>query len=179
MDSLWVKVGFSGGHRNWNSNCNWIISWNDGMTKKQTSIVQKKVVGTFFPYFRKCFIVLTFLMGMRRARWDERDVLGRIALCMPLADRFVKMGMHCGPDQPRIQTEVLGLLLVRLLVRLHCSLICLFRTTCFARVLCCAHSLARPLCSLPHLWNSEWWDGYFVCVFRHSGPRWNEGISLS
>ena len=33
--------------------------------------------------------------------------------------------LRCGPDQPRIQTEMLGHLLIHLLVRSHCSLACL------------------------------------------------------
>ena len=50
---------------------------------------------------------------------------------------------HCGPEKPRIQTYVLGHSLVRSLVRLHCSLLCLLRTACFPRALICllAHSL--------------------------------------
>ena len=52
---------------------------------------------------------------------------------------------HCGPEQPKTQTEVLGHTLVRLLVRSHRSLVRLLRTTCFAHALCCAHSFARSL----------------------------------
>ena len=52
---------------------------------------------------------------------------------------------HYGLEQPKIQTEVLGHSLVRLLVCSHRSLVCLFRTACFACALRCAHSLA---CSL-------------------------------
>ena len=49
--------------------------------------------------------------------------------------------VHCGLEQTRIETQVLGHLLVRLLVRSHCSLVRLLRT---------AHSLRSraPLCSL-------------------------------
>ena len=43
---------------------------------------------------------------------------------------------HCGPEQPRIQTEVLGHSLVRSLVR-----------------------------SLLRSWDSKWLDGYLFCVF--------------
>ena len=55
---------------------------------------------------------------------------------------------HYGPEQPRIQTEVLDHSLVLLLVRSHRSLICLFRTTRFPCALRCTHSLARSLTSL-------------------------------
>ena len=50
---------------------------------------------------------------------------------------------YCGPHQPRIQTEVLGHLLVRSLVCSHRSLVHLLRTTRFARALYCANSLTR------------------------------------
>ena len=32
------------------------------------------------------------------------------------------------------------------------------------------HSLARSLRSLPRSWDSEWLDGYYVCVFSHFRP---------
>ena len=56
----------------------------------------------------------------------------------------MKEMVHCGPEKPRIQTEVLG----HSLVRLHRSLVCLLRTARFARALVrslahFAHSLAR------------------------------------
>ena len=67
--------------------------------------------------------------------------------------------IHCGPDQPRIQTEILGHSLVHSLVRLHCSLVCLLRTTphyaSLARSAALTRSLARSLCSLPYSWESE------------------------
>ena len=54
--------------------------------------------------------------------------------------------LHCGPEQPRIQTEVLGHSLVHSLIRSHRSFVHLLCTDCFARVLHCAylpHSLAH------------------------------------
>ena len=53
--------------------------------------------------------------------------------------------VHCGPEQPVIQTAVLGHSLVCLLVCLHCSLICLLHTACFACVQHSAHLIARSL----------------------------------
>ena len=50
---------------------------------------------------------------------------------------------HCGSEQPRVQTEVLGHLLVLSLVCSLRLLVCLLCTACFARVLFCAHSLAQ------------------------------------
>ena len=47
--------------------------------------------------------------------------------------------LHYGLEQPKIQTVVLGHLLVRLLIRPHRSLVCLLRTARFARALRCAH----------------------------------------
>ena len=55
---------------------------------------------------------------------------------------------HCGLEQPRIETEVLGHSLVRSLVRSHRSLVRLLWTARFARALRCAHSFARSLTSL-------------------------------
>ena len=52
---------------------------------------------------------------------------------------------HCGLEQPRILTEVLGHSLVRSLVRSYRSIVCLLRTTHFARALRCAHLFARSL----------------------------------
>ena len=51
--------------------------------------------------------------------------------------------MHSGPEQPRIQTEVLGRSLIRLLVRSHRSLPRLLRTTRFANKLRCTHLFAH------------------------------------
>ena len=53
--------------------------------------------------------------------------------------------------------DVLGHSLVRLLVRLHRSLVALFRTTRFARVLHCAHLFTRLLTSLRRL--------FILCFF--------------
>ena len=69
--------------------------------------------------------------------------------------------MHYGPEQPRIQTEVLGLSLICSLVRSHRSLVCLFRTV---------HTLLRTLARsltllLPSSWESELLDHYFFCGF--------------
>ena len=63
-------------------------------------------------------------------------------------EKFTKEGMHCGPDQTKTQTKVLGHSLVRSLVCSHCSLVHLRRTTRFARALRCTHSLARSLTSV-------------------------------
>ena len=61
---------------------------------------------------------------------------------------------HCGPEQPKIQSEVLGDSLVRSLIRLHRSLVRLLRSARFARSFAhFAHSLAR---------------GYYVCFFPFS-----------
>ena len=59
-----------------------------------------------------------------------------------------KNTVHYGQEQPRIQTEVLGHSLVRLLVRSYRSLVRLLRTARVARALRCAHSFARSLTSL-------------------------------
>ena len=71
------------------------------------------------------------------------------------------ISMHYGPEQPRIQTEVLGLSLICSLVRSHRSLVCLFRTV---------HTLLRTLARsltllLPSSWESELLDHYFFCGF--------------
>ena len=48
--------------------------------------------------------------------------------------------IHCGPDPPKIQTYWA----THLSVRLHCSVICLLRTACFAALICwLTHSRAR------------------------------------
>ena len=52
-----------------------------------------------------------------------------------------------------------------MLIRSHCSLVCLLRTACFARALCCAHSLAR---SLPRSWESEFLMSQNDIVLSHS-----------
>ena len=67
---------------------------------------------------------------------------------------------HCGLEQTRIETLVLGHSLVRSLVRSHRSLVRLLHTTCYARALRCTNSLAQLtrllapdslLCSRPPL----------------------------
>ena len=67
--------------------------------------------------------------------------------------------MHCGPEQPKIQTEVLGHSLVPLLVCSHCSLVRLLAYF--------AHSLARVTVN-------DWMAIYSVlfCILAHSvlGP---------
>ena len=50
----------------------------------------------------------------------------------------LKLVVHCGSEQPRIQTEVPGHTPVCSPVFSHQSLICLFRTACFACALCYA-----------------------------------------
>ena len=55
------------------------------------------------------------------------------------------MAKHYGPEQPKIQAKVLGHSLVRLLVCLHSSLLCLLRFACFIRALRCVHSFTRLL----------------------------------
>ena len=82
-------------------------------------------------------------------------------------------GLHCGPDQPRIQNEVLGHSLIHLLVRLHRSLVRLLRTGRFACALRCAHSFARSLTSLTSL-VGKWMIGWlfilcFFSILAHSG----------
>ena len=73
--------------------------------------------------------------------------------------------IHCGPDQPKTQTKVLGHSLVRSLVRSHCSLVYMLHPACFARANCCAHLLACSICSLSRLWESERSDSYFSLFF--------------
>ena len=58
-------------------------------------------------------------------------------------EKRVGSTVHCGPEQPRIQTALLGHSLVRSLVRSHRSLVRLLQTARFARALRCAHSLAH------------------------------------
>ena len=50
---------------------------------------------------------------------------------------------HCGLEQTRIETKVMGHSLVRSRIRSHRSLVRLLRTARFARALRCAHSLAH------------------------------------
>ena len=61
-------------------------------------------------------------------------------------EKMEEEGKHCGAEQPRVQTEVLGQPLVHLLVRSHCSLICLLRTAWFALL----RSLIRLLTHFAH-----------------------------
>ena len=65
--------------------------------------------------------------------------------------------IHCGTEQPRIQTEVLGHSLHRSLVHLHHSLVCFFRPAHFARALRCAHLFARSLTPLLERKWIIWW----------------------
>ena len=69
------------------------------------------------------------------------------SLTHELREIFVNffLRLHRGPEQPRIQTEVLGHSLVCLLVHSHHSHIRLLRPTHFARVLRCARLLAHSL----------------------------------
>ena len=61
-------------------------------------------------------------------------------------------------------------------IRWHRSLVHFLHPACFAHAICCAHSLARSrtslthslarsLCSLSRLWESEGLDSYFLCFF--------------
>ena len=76
---------------------------------------------------------------------------------------------HCGPDQPRILTEVLGHSLIRSF--LHRSFVRLSALLAsLPRFAALTHSLAHLLCSLPPLWDSEQFNGYLFCFFFHFGP---------
>ena len=66
-----------------------------------------------------------YAVGNDMLNFDDDD---QVKLILPM---FVSM--HCEPEQPRIQTEVLGHSLVRSLVRSHLSL---------TRALRCAHLFA-------------------------------------
>ena len=63
---------------------------------------------------------------------------------------------HCRPEQPKIQTAVLGHSLVRSLVCSHRSLVCSLRTARFASALRCAYSFARSLTSLTPSLVGQW-----------------------
>ena len=86
--------------------------------------------------------------------------------------------MHYGRQQPRIQIEVLGHLLVRSLVRSHRSLAPLTRTahsfTCSGLLASLTPSaaltrlLACSLCSLPRSWESEFLISPNDLVLSHS-----------
>ena len=69
--------------------------------------------------------------------------------------------LHCGPEQPKIQTEVLGHSLVCSLVRSHRSLICSLRT------LRCAHSFTPELMGK---WTIGWLFILPFSVRAHSAP---------
>ena len=82
---------------------------------------------------------------------DRKRVTTRTTLqkgCRLLLSSFqvflvvVLSSMHCGPEQPRGQTAILGHSLVHLLIRSHCSLTSLTH-------------FAHSLCSLKSSWNSE------------------------
>ena len=66
-------------------------------------------------------------------------------LCLFLAT--LQSLVYYGPEQPRIQTEVLGRSLVRSLIRLHCSFVYLLPPACFTCALHCARVL-------PNSWES-------------------------
>ena len=74
--------------------------------------------------------------------WKKSSMMDR------QTDRRAEGPTHCGLEQQRIKTKVLGHSLVRSLVRSHRSLICLLRPARFACALHCAHSFARSLTSL-------------------------------
>ena len=66
---------------------------------------------------------------------------------------FSSLFFHFGPERPKIQNEVLGHSLVRLLVCSHHSLVRLLRPTHFARALCSRalpRSLVRSLAHFAH-----------------------------
>ena len=72
---------------------------------------------------------------------------------------------HCGPEQPKTQTKVVGHSLVFPLVHSHHSLVRLLCTTRFARALHCTHSFACSLTSLTPLLMGKWlirWQ-FFLC----------------
>ena len=53
--------------------------------------------------------------------------------------------VHCGSEQPKTQTEVLGHSLIHFYICSSHSLICLLRSTCFALALRCARLLGYSL----------------------------------
>ena len=83
------------------------------------------------------------MMHQVSPRCDKR--VTRVVWSNATADTFTPPPPHSGPEHERIQTEILGQSLVRSLIRTHRSLVCLLRTTRFARALCCAPWLARSL----------------------------------
>ena len=90
--------------------------------------------------------------------------IGRISLPY-LADTCRFFSRTLG-EWLRLWHRALGHLLVSLLVRSHCSLVCLHCPDRFARALHCANSSARSLNhSLPSLCETEWLDDYSCCFF--------------
>ena len=75
-------------------------------------------------------------MSERTNKWPSTYV--SILVC---SRARCSVSVHFGPEQPKIQTEVLG----HSLLHSHRSLVCLLRTARFARALRCAHLLARSL----------------------------------
>ena len=70
-------------------------------------------------------------------------------ICTPGRWRMVLYStLHSGPEQPKIQTEILGHPLVRSLVCSHHSLVHLLQTARFAGALHCTHLFACSLISL-------------------------------
>ena len=80
---------------------------------------------------------------------------------------FTSSPFHCGPEQPRIQTEVLGHSFVLVPSLFGCSAL----LDLLARLAALTRSPARSLGSLPRSWESDWLDGYLVCVFFCFGPQ--------
>ena len=102
--------------------------------------------------------------------YTSKGILRRMSFSKSSISTRNHLIIHCGPEQPRIQTEVLGHLLVHSLDCSHCSLIRLLLTTYFARALHCARSFARSLTSftlkkkLPVGQWSIWWL-FILCFF--------------
>ena len=85
---------------------------------------------------------------------NHKLVTGSYVNTLPIFIWFIFKKLRCwsdgwsvrsGSEQPRIRTWVRGYLLIRSLVRPHCSLICLLRPVCFPRTLRCAYSSAHLL----------------------------------
>ena len=128
----------------------WTNRRADGRTDGRTGTPRTRLKRTGWPRGNRSDSPQRTLQGRQhRARFGIQHSRGNIQAQCPSNrgehDELNRLPFHCGPDQPKTQTEVLGHLLVRLLIRSYHSLILLLRTACSARVLCYALFLTPSL----------------------------------
>ena len=127
----------------------WFKSVSFSLTLSVCQFFYRSVCLPIYLSVRVSFFVFDFLAFCSCLKHVSLFLLHSLLACwLACLLECLNASFHSGPDQPKIQNEVLGHSLVRSLVRSNRSLVRLLRTARFARALRCAHSFACSLTSL-------------------------------